>query len=153
MTDAVEVHRDIAAPPEKVWALVSDVTRMGEWSPETTDCEWVDGATGPVVGAKFRGRNQLGKRKWTTSCIVTDAVPGVSFGFLVKVGPFDVARWVYLLEPATDGCQVRERWTERRSALSKVLGQMATGVKDRADHNRSSMETTLERLAAAAESG
>ncbi len=153
MSDTVEVHREIAAPPEKVWALVSDVTRMGEWSPETTACKWVGGATGPVVGARFKGRNQLEKRKWTTSCIVTDADPGVSFGFLVKVGPFDVARWLYLLEPTADGCRVRERWTERRSAVSKVLGQMATGVKDRAEHNRPGMETTLERLAAAAESG
>jgi uncharacterized protein YndB with AHSA1/START domain len=25
---------DIAAPPERVFGLITDVTRMGEWSPE-----------------------------------------------------------------------------------------------------------------------
>lgn len=153
MSDTIEVQRHIAAPPEKVWALISDVTRMGEWSPETTNCEWIGGATGPAAGAKFRGRNQLGTRTWATTCVVTDAEPGRSFGFLSKVGPLDVARWLYLIEPTADGCRVEERWTERRNAVSKLLGRMATGVKDRAAHNRPGMETTLERLAAAAESG
>ena len=59
MTD-VEVERTIAAAPEKLWALVSDVTRMGEWSPETVGCEWVGDPKEPVIGARFKGRNQRG---------------------------------------------------------------------------------------------
>lgn len=153
MTESVEVERTIAAPPEKVWSLISDVTRMGEWSPETRSAEWIRGSSGPEVGARFKGRNELGKRAWSTTCTVTDAEPGRSFGFLVKVGPLDVARWLFLIEPTDDGCRVQERWTERRSGVSKFLGRLATGVEDRAEHNRSGMETTLERLAAAAESG
>ena len=153
MTDTVQVDRTIAAPPEKVWSLISDVTRMGEWSPETTSCEWVGGATGPAVGAKFKGRNTVGNKSWTTTCVVTDSTPGQAFGFLVKVGPLDIARWLFLVEPADGGCRVEERWTDRRSGLGKVLGRLATGVADRAEHNRETMETTLERLAAAAGSG
>ncbi len=53
MTDSVTVH--IAAPPTAVWDLVSDVTKIGRYSPETFEAEWVDGATGPAVGTKFRG--------------------------------------------------------------------------------------------------
>ena len=53
MHDSVTVH--MAAPPERVWELVSDVTRIGSYSPETFEAEWLDGATGPAVGAKFRG--------------------------------------------------------------------------------------------------
>lgn len=151
MAETVEVERVIAAPPEKVWSLISDVTRMGEWSPETTSCRWVGGVLRPEVGARFKGRNELGKRSWSTTCVVTDAEPGRSFGFLVKVGPFDVARWLYLLEPTDVGCRVQERWTERRSTLSKLLGRLATGVRDRAEHNRKTMEATLERLASAAQ--
>ncbi|HAS09465.1 MAG TPA: SRPBCC family protein, partial [Acidimicrobiaceae bacterium] len=51
----VSVSREIAAPPQRVWELISDITRMGEWSPETTGGKWLKGATGPAVGARFRG--------------------------------------------------------------------------------------------------
>ena len=76
MHDSVTVH--MAASPEKVWALVSDVTRIGEFSPETFEAEWLDGATGPEVGARFRGhvkRNGRGPTYWTT-CKVVDSEPG-----------------------------------------------------------------------------
>ncbi|MEP6623116.1 MAG: SRPBCC family protein, partial [Acidimicrobiia bacterium] len=50
---SVTIHMD--ASPEAIWALVSDVTRIGEYSPETFEAEWLDGATGPAVGVRFRG--------------------------------------------------------------------------------------------------
>ena len=53
MRDSVTVH--MAATPAKVWDLVSDVTRIGEFSPETFDAKWVGGATGPELGARFKG--------------------------------------------------------------------------------------------------
>ena len=53
MHDSVTIH--MSAPPEQVWDLVSDVTRIGSYSPETFEAEWIDGATGPAVGARFRG--------------------------------------------------------------------------------------------------
>ena len=71
MRDSVTVHMD--APPDRVWDLVSDVTRIGKYSPETFEAEWPDGATGPAVGAKFRGhvkRNRKGPIYWTT-CVVS----------------------------------------------------------------------------------
>src|SRR6202021_1396406 len=57
---------DIAAPAEKVWALVSDLPRMGEWSPENAGGKWVKGATGPALGAVFEGTNKHGFRPWAT---------------------------------------------------------------------------------------
>jgi len=71
MTGEVSMHMD--ATPEEVWALVSDVTRMGSWSPETTACRWVGGASGPSVGARFRGTNKRGPLLWQTTCTVTAA--------------------------------------------------------------------------------
>ena len=65
MHDSVTIH--MSAPPEQVWDLVSDVTRIGSYSPETFEAEWIDGATGPAVGAKFRGTNENGKKQWKTS--------------------------------------------------------------------------------------
>src|SRR5450755_192899 len=111
MHDSVTVH--IAAPPERVWELVSDVTKIGRYSPETFEAEWVDGATGPTVGAKFRGhvkRNGVGPIYWTT-CAVSACVPGREFAF--GVGPVDkpLNIWRYELEPSGDGTDVTESFT------------------------------------------
>lgn len=149
----VAVERTIAAPPERVWSMLSDVSRMGEWSPETTGCEWRKGASGPAVGARFRGRNELGKRSWKTDCVVTDAEPGRAFAFEVKAGPIGIARWEYRIEQTDDGgSRVEERWTDLRHKVLLKPSKLISGVDDRASHNRESMEQTLERLAAAAES-
>ena len=55
MSETVSVTREIAAPAETVWAMVSDVTRMGEWSEECHTCEWHEEFDGPAVGAVFDG--------------------------------------------------------------------------------------------------
>lgn len=152
MSDQVSVSREIAAPAATVWGMVSDVTQMGQWSPETIGCRWLKGASAPAVGAKFAGDNRNGKKKWSTNCTVTAAEPGRSFAFRVDVGPLKVAEWGYAIESAGDGCTVTETWTDRRSKLVKLLGKPLSGVDDRASHNRAGMEQTLARLAAAAES-
>src|SRR5680860_1690351 len=85
MHDAVTVHMD--APPERVWELVSDVTQIGRYSPETFEAEWLDEATGPAVDARFRGhvkRNGKGPTYWTT-CTVLASEIGREFAF--GVGP------------------------------------------------------------------
>lgn len=53
MHGSVTVH--MAAPADEVWGLVSDVTRVGEFSPETFEAELLGGARGPEPGARFRG--------------------------------------------------------------------------------------------------
>jgi len=55
----------IEAPARAVWAVVSDVTRVGEWSGECRGCDWVGGANAAVVGAQFRGRNRRGVARWS----------------------------------------------------------------------------------------
>jgi uncharacterized protein YndB with AHSA1/START domain len=69
----VAVSRDVNAPAETVWAMIADLPRMGEWSPESEGGEWIGGATGPVPGAKFRGSNRHGSKKWKTVVRVVDA--------------------------------------------------------------------------------
>jgi len=152
MTDTVSVERDVAAAPDVVWAMVADLTRMCEWSPENTRCEWIGPTTGAVVGARFRGSNENGRKKWKTVGTIVDAQPGKSFAFEIKAGPFGVARWEYRFD-ATDGggCKVTETWIDQRGIVGRTLGGPVSGVADRAVHNRAGMETTLERLAAAAE--
>src|SRR5919112_147976 len=102
-TGSVTVH--VQAPPETVYALVSDVTRMGEWSPETVRCRWVGGATGPEVGARFKGSNRRGMLRWSTTPRVTAADPGREFAFVVTLPVLgqEMTEWRYRLEPAPDG--------------------------------------------------
>jgi hypothetical protein len=151
MPDIVTVERTMRATPEVVAALVSDITRMGEWSPENTGGRWTRGATAAAVGATFQGDNRNGSKKWSTTCTVTQWEPGQHFGFRVTAGPVQVADWQYRFAPTADGCVVTETWTDRRNALIKLLGKPFSGVADRVAHNRATMEQTLERLAATAE--
>ena len=150
MSTRVSVTREVAAPAERVWALVSDLPRMGEWSPENRGGVWVKGSTGPVPGARFKGANRNGDKSWSTAVKVIDAEPGRRFSFLVTVGPFKIAEWAYDFEETPDGCRVTETWTDRRNALAKKASGPASGVDDRAEHNRRGMEQTLRGLAAAA---
>jgi len=150
MADVVSVERTIAASPDALWKMVSDVTRMGEWSPENTGGVWVKGATGPAVGAKFKGTNKNGKKTWSTDCTVTEAKPGESFVFEAKAGGLKIARWAYAFEPAGDGCKVTETWTDQRGGLVKFLGKFISGVADRAEFNKTNIDQTLEKLDAVA---
>src|SRR4051812_10250655 len=151
MSDA-EASTTIAAGPAKVYDLVTDLPRMGEWSPENTGGRWIRGATGPAVGARFRGNNRRGVLRWSTTCEVTAAVPGERFAFDVTYGPVSISRWEYTFAPDGDGCRVTESWTERRPAWMKVASVPLMAVADRAAHNRRGMEHTLAALKQAAES-
>jgi uncharacterized protein YndB with AHSA1/START domain len=97
----------VNAPAEAVYAFVSDVTRMGEYSPECVRCEWVDGATGPEAGAQFQGWNAVGTFEWDVRCEVREAVPGKVFSFAAGVpDPKGIATiWTYSFEE-TDGATV-----------------------------------------------
>src|SRR5262245_37219471 len=76
--DSVSVHID--ASPEAVYAIVSDVTRTPEFSPEIVSCTWLDGATGPAVGARFKAINKVPNRpSWPNKPVVTVVEPGRAF--------------------------------------------------------------------------
>lgn len=143
------VSRDIAAPPGKVWDLVSDLPRMGEWSPENEGGKWMKGASRPVRGAVFRGHNKNGLRRWSTTVTVTECEPGKVFEFAVSSGPLDVANWRYEFEATPTGCRVTESWLDNRkpwfATVARVMGEHG------AKNAQTQMESTLTRLAAAAE--
>jgi uncharacterized protein YndB with AHSA1/START domain len=147
---AVAVTRHVTASPETVWSLVTDLPRMGEWSPENNGGSWVGGVHSAAVGAKFKGNNSAGTKRWTTTATVVEMSAPRQFAFDVSVAGLSVARWAYTIEPDGDGCTVTETWTDRRGRLAAFLGGMATGVKDRGAHNRAGMERTLEALAVTA---
>jgi hypothetical protein len=102
-------HQDsivVAATPEEVYAVVSDVTRTGEWSPICTGCRWDEGQ-GPEPGAWFTGHNETPSRTWETRSQVLRAVPGREFTWSVASG---VATWGYHLRAVEGGTELTETW-------------------------------------------
>ena len=149
MHAAVTLHMD--APPEKVWGLISDITKMGEYSPEVFEAEWLEGATGPAVGAKYRGhvkRNERGPTYWTT-CKVTESDPGKVFEFAVVMNDRPVNTWRYEFAAAGGGTDVTESFRLTDNILTKVFGLL--GGQLRTNRNRRDMLRTLERVKAVAE--
>lgn len=146
---ALSVSRTIAAPADQLYDLITDVTRMGEWSPETVSADWLGGAHGPAVGVKFSGTNKAGPNTWTTKPTITEADRGRVFAFKVpgRSGPV----WRYEFEANDDGTtRVTESMKQsHRSPLFIRLLQRRAGITDRAADLRVNLETTLANVAAA----
>lgn len=153
MSHQVEVIKFVAASPELVYGIISDLPRMGEFSPENTGGKWVKGAAGPAVGAKFVGTNKKGWIRWTTVAKVTEATPAKAFAFDVTAAGMAVAGWGFTLEPADGGTNLTQWWDDHRNPVTRKLTGLALSVPDRPSHNRAGMEATLDRIAAAAEAG
>ena len=145
----------IAASPERVWALVSDVTRMGEWSPENVGGRWLDRATGPAVGARFRGTNRRGKRSWSTTCQVLVADPGRELAFATGSAARPQTVWRYQMGPVPEGTRLRESFELVRGngAISRLITRLTIGVLDRRADLEEGVRTTLARLREVAEAG
>ncbi len=153
-----ETSCTIAATPDRVYALVSDITRMGEWSPECVRCEWMDGHDSAVVGAQFHGHNNNKGFEWTTPNTVVTADAGREFAWVVGTLDFEVCRWRYVLEGEGDKTKITESFR---------LGDQEVGfaqqVADATEEEREAMvearraqlidgmRHTLEKLKAAAE--
>jgi uncharacterized protein YndB with AHSA1/START domain len=144
MQGEATIHIDAA--PEAVYALVTDVARMGEWSPECVKAEWVDGATGPAVGAKFKGHNKLGRfMKWSTTPEVTVVDPPREFAFRTKE-----TIWRYRFEAAAAGTGTDVTETFETVSYGKAM-QLIAPERKRQPQIVEGMQETLRRIKAAAE--
>lgn len=146
-----EVTVWIDAPPSEVWALVSDVTRIGEFSPETFEARWTRGSTGPEVGATFKGhvkRNGVGPTYWT-GCTVTRCEPEQVFEFSVGTDQMTVNNWGYRLLPRDGGTDVTEYYRLEPSWLLRGYWTVLGALRGRT--NERGMRTTLERMKAVLE--
>jgi hypothetical protein len=148
------VSTEIAATPDVVWGLVSDITRMGEWSPECRQCAWIGGATGPVVGARFKARNKADRGpSWSNKPEVVAAEPGREFAF-ARSGPgMGKIIWRYQMEPSTAGTTLTESYEEVEPAAKWMIWvtMKMTGIDDRTVDLEHGMQNTLERIKTAAE--
>jgi hypothetical protein len=150
--DTVTIH--INATPDAVYALVADVTRTPEFSPEIQRCTWLGGATGPEVGARFEAVNRVaGGRAWKNRPVVIAAVPGREFAFSRTERLAGTLVWRYLLEPDRDGTRVTESYEVTRPIPRLgwfVIGRIY-GRRDRRADLRSGMQQTLHRIRERAE--
>jgi uncharacterized protein YndB with AHSA1/START domain len=140
----------MAAPPEAIYEVVADVTRMREFSPEVVESRWLDGATGPAVGARFRTKNKFSRGPAIgNKSVVTAVEPGRKISWS-RTEPFGgTVEWTYELLPHPEGTEVVESYR----ALKPVsrFGWVIIGFfssKERAKLQRAGMEQTLERLRA-----
>jgi hypothetical protein len=143
----------IAREPEEVYDMVSDVTRMGEWSPVCKACWWEEG-DGPNVGAIFTGRNETPERTWEMKNKVTAAERGKAFAWEVQGTQ---VRWGYAFAPADAGTEVTERWdlpAESIAFFEERLGDDAPAqIAIREQAAISGMKETLAAIKRAAEAG
>ncbi|WIM86741.1 SRPBCC family protein [Candidatus Mycobacterium wuenschmannii] len=156
---------DIDATPESLYAMVSDPTRIPDWSPENRGATVLnpadDGAA--FVGMTFEGRNKRGRAKWVTRCTVTDADPGRKFAFTVHAIGVRTPRikapnasWEYLFEPIGEGTtRVTETWTDDRTSwpdpVVAVFDRIVTSGKTFPEFQRTNIRKTLDSLKRATE--
>ncbi len=145
---------EIAADPTTVYDLISDVTRIGEWSPECHRAEWLGDAAGPAVGARFKGHNRWKLNRWARTCEVTVAEPGRAFAFrtVPAWGPSaDSTTWTWEIEPTADGCAITQSYEITKLPhgwFVPIIKRFMPHHLDMRDHIRQ----TLEALKATAES-
>lgn len=140
-----EVEAVVPGSPEEVYAVVTDVTRIAEWSHECQGAEWLDGATGPAVGATFRGTNKVNRFGWSRVCTITDLEPGRSFGYRTSGGvPPDSTAWTFEFHPHADGTRVVQRYEVLRfsRAMELITYALVPAHRDR----RPALRADLERL-------
>lgn len=159
----------IAAPPARVWRFVTDIHLPTRLSPELQRVEWLDGATGPAVGARFMGHNQHPRvGQWRTICEITELREQRVFGWVVTAadgrfaGPdgdptLPVATWRFELEPEAAGTRLRQsvRVGPGRSGLSLAIDRWPDREEElvarRLGELRDNMEAGLRGIRALAE--
>lgn len=144
---------DVARPPEILYDMVSDVTRMGEWSPICTACRWDDGA-GPTPGSWFTGRNEVPGRVWETRSQIEVAERPREFTFVVGEG---FVRWSYTFAHADGGTRLTESWEFLPAGIARFherYGDDAEAqIADRIAAAHRGIPETLAAIKRAAEAG
>ncbi|MCU1380874.1 MAG: hypothetical protein JWN29_3857 [Acidimicrobiales bacterium] len=148
----------VARPPEAVYAVVADVSRIGELSPVCASGVWDDAVAGATPGAWFTGHNAIGEFTWDTRCRVEVAEPGVEFVFVNcgAAGDVELVRWGYSFVPTADGTEVVESWQVLPDYVDFVRGDdpdmdVTANIDGMAAMARDGMAATLAKLKQAAE--
>ncbi|HQR25479.1 MAG TPA: SRPBCC family protein [Nocardioides sp.] len=129
------VEVEVDASVEQVWDVISDVTRIGEWSHECHSARWLGNAQGPLPGARFRGRNRSGWARWSRiSEIVTVDPPCEIVWRTVPTRLFpDSTQWRIRLEPREGRTLITQSFTVVRAPwlLDLLYARLIPAHQDR----------------------
>ena len=131
---SVEVAVDVAAAPEQVWDLVTDLSRTPSWNRETKSTVWLEPHTGPVVGAVFRGTNVMGEQRWSVECHVIAAERPACFEWTVLDPSHPSTTWWYRLTATSTGTHVDHGFQH---------GPGPSGIRSRAEADPESAEAMI----------
>lgn len=142
-----EVHVDVAVPPDAVWDVLRDVTRVGEWSHECASAQWLGGKGEAVPGARFRGRNRQRWIRWGRTCEVLSVEPAreLVWRTVPTVLNPDSTRWRVSLEPQSSGTRIVQRYDVTQappSVLEWTYARVLPAHRDR----RGALQEDLRRL-------
>ena len=156
----VEVTERVAADPEVIWGLVTDIELPARFSTELQSVEWLDGATSVAVGNRFRGHNQnVALGEWSTECTVVEVESGRRWCWTVAAGREQMATWGFEVDPGREATTVRQwaRMGPDRSGLNLAIDAMpdkeARIIARRLDDWRTNMAANLAGIKALAEGG
>ena len=162
MTAQAEVR--VECPSGRAWDLVSDITRIGEFSPECVGAQWLAGSGPGVVGARFEGTNRVARgddeRVWVRPCEVLAWEPGRRFAYAVgdRFDGTPASTWEFHLEPDGDATVIRQLFAHRPDGQSGIRtgaeadpDHAAEFVAARRDELESAMALTLARMKAVLE--
>ncbi|MDT0309468.1 SRPBCC family protein [Streptomyces sp. DSM 44917] len=140
----------VSASPEAAYRVISDPPLMAGLAAETVGARWLDGAGHAEVGARFRGYNRNGFRRWATTCEVLEADPGRRFSYFVRAPlRVPISRWQYDIAPGEDGgCVITETNWIKVPLWFIPFAILITGIANRPGANQDHIATTLERLKA-----
>jgi hypothetical protein len=148
-----EASMEVAASPQAIYDLVTDITNMGRWSPECRSCEWTGEVTTATEDAHFRGRNRRGLARWTTIARVVVADPGREFAFATSHRGQEMTQWRYQFKRGAGTTTVTESFEMLRDMpwYLKLADRLLMSVTDRQSDLQAGMAQTLGSIKAAIE--
>ena len=148
------------ADPRRVWALITDVERIVDFSPECANITWLDGASAPVVGARFSGTSRIGSFEWTRNCTITvcDEPHRFSYEVADEADEYAQSLWSFEITADDDGSILRQRFSHVPAGRSTIRlmaeadpGTAEQTIAERAEMLNAGMRRTLEAMRQALE--
>jgi hypothetical protein len=144
------VSRHIEASPHALYEFVSDVTRTPQLTSAIISCHWLNGTSGPAVGARFKAINKAGRGpNWSNKPVVITADPDKEFAW-ARTEPFaGTVAWRYTFPREEAGTRVTESYevTKPLTIVGWFIIGTLYGLKDRRSDLYAGMLATLDRLA------
>jgi hypothetical protein len=148
--ETLTASAEVRASADQVYSVVSDVTRIPEWSPETRRAEW-------VAPDRFRAWNRRRLGRWRTVANVVEAWPGHKFSFVVQAMGGDWTQWTYLIEPGAAAGTTRLTETCRMCVplplAVVVFEHLFLFVRDRRTDLQANIQLSVDRIRRIVEAG